>query len=125
MKYRWLNKDIDVFSVEGAVKAFLELKEFKTLVSEDQHSKKIIGITRNAEGLKKVMISIEGSPRDIVVSFLASETSQLMSKFSPVFNFFGGGAFTLKGLKQREFYEKIEDEFWTYLEEFIAANSNL
>lgn len=123
MKYRWLNKNIDISSIEDAAKAFLELKGFKTFVAEDRHLKKIVGVARNEEGPKKVIVSIEGSSIDFAVDFLASETSQLMSRFSPVLNFLGGGALTLRGLKQKEFYEKIENEFWTYLEEFIAMKS--
>jgi hypothetical protein len=123
MKYRWIGKNVEISDVEEAVKSFLEERKFKTAVADSENSKKITSILQSAEGRKKVIVTVTGKAEDFTVDFATSDTAQIMSKLAASITFFGGGPLQLKSLKEKEFYQKIEDQLWDFLEKFIAERS--
>jgi hypothetical protein len=122
MKYRWVHKKVDLSQIEEATKKFLQQHKF-IVSTQNYDQKKIVGVLRDVEGRKKVVVTITGNPEDFVVDFSAGETAQIITKFAPLIIFFGGGALELKSLKEKEFYQKLEDKFWDYLEQFIEKQS--
>lgn len=91
--------------------------------SESNDQKKIVGVLRHAEGRKRVIVAIAGKPDDLTVDFIAGETAQLVGRFASLVTYFGAGALELQSLKEKEYYQKLEDEFWKYLEDFISRQS--
>jgi len=124
MKYRWIDKNVETSDVEEAAESFLHEKGFKLAPLDSKDSKKMMGILESTEGRKKVIITINGEARDFTVDFATSETAQMMGRLaSTITSFFGGGPLQLKSLKEKEYYQKLEDQFWEYLEEFISEKS--
>lgn len=124
MKYRWLHKNVIISSIEEAVNSFFEQRKFSTASFESKDSKKIVGVLRHGESAKKVIVTITGKPDDFIVDFFAGESARLMAKFTSLITFFGAGQLELRSLKEKEFYQKLEDEFWKYLEDFVAEQSH-
>ncbi|MEM2111799.1 MAG: hypothetical protein QXX08_07975 [Candidatus Bathyarchaeia archaeon] len=123
MKYRWIRKQVDLAQIENAARNFLQQHKFTTASYKNCDQRKIIGVLKDKEERKKVAVTITGSPQDFIVDFSAGESAQLIAKFASLITFFGGGAFGLKSLKEKEFYQKLEDKFWNYLEELIEKQS--
>jgi hypothetical protein len=124
VKYRWLDKDVNIFDVEKAVRSFLEQQSFTTTSSDSADPKKIAGVLRGPESTRRVIITVSGKPNDFTVDFSAGEVAQLATKFASLITFFGGGLIELKSLREKEFYEGLEDQFWKYLEEFVEKKGH-
>jgi len=123
MKCRWIDKNVKIPDIEEAVKSFLQEHRFKIVPVSNKDSREIIGILESTEGKKKVIVKVTGEAEDFTVDFAAGEVAKIMAKLASNITFFGGGPFQLKSLKEKEFYQKIENELWGYLEKFIAEKS--
>ena len=121
MKYRWFNRGIFIPEVEKAAESFLKQSGFRISQFEDGEFKRIVGSLHNSQGHKKAVITIEGLPDDFTVEFAAGAAADAMSKLAMMTVFFGGGALGLKSFKTREYYEKLEDNFWKHMEEKLAG----
>lgn len=123
MKYRWLNKNIEISKIEAAIKSFLEEQGFKTSSLTNGDSKRVQGVLQDTDGKKIVSIIIKGKPSDFTIDFVEDETAKYITMFSSLTALFGAGQLQLKYLKNREFYQKIEEKLWNYLEQFIKKES--
>jgi hypothetical protein len=64
-----------------------------------------------------VTVKIKGDPLDFIVDFIPMENRYKLSILDSFANWIGLGALMLKRLKDAEFYQRLEEEFWAYLEE--------
>jgi hypothetical protein len=65
-----------------------------------------------------IYVEILGNPSDFEVDFVLDEQSDFKILGS-VFPTFLGGGLSLIALRSRELFEKLEPEFWVYLEKTI------
>jgi len=124
VKYRWLGKKVEIPEIEKAIKSFLEQRRFSTASLEETDQKKIFGTLRDPESVKKVTITITGKTDDFTVDFFAGQAAQLATKFASFITFFGGGLIQLKSLKEKEFYDRLEEELWQHLDEFLGKTGS-
>lgn len=127
MQGRWVGKNLDLALLGKRIENFFEAKGFKITkertASEYEVSAKI---QQGVSMLGPVIVRILGDSNDFSIEFLTSERSHSVVKFGFVTSMFGGGSFIRRGLKSQEAEEKLEKDFWIYIEDAIAqlVNSN-
>jgi hypothetical protein len=110
---------VDFEELNRRVSKFLKDKGFEIVVENAGNNYKIMGFLRVGDKKRGVWINISGAPNDVLVDFLSNEEGKLSLLAGPLATMFGGGVFVLDRLKRQEFYEKLEAEFWLFLEEII------
>jgi len=121
LKYKWLNKNVDLNTLADAVSHFLENNKFKTLTEKYNDKIRILGSRRKPNRqFISVKVIISGTPNDFTVELKAGEQMRSFLKLSSLVSFFGGGLILLKYHKTVEFYQQLEEKFWKYLEERVA-----
>ncbi len=125
MQRRWVGKNVDLLLLIEYVESFFKDKGFKTskdgLTSEC--SIKAKPQKRNSI-LEPVIIGVSGTSDDFLIEFSTGGRSRSTVRFGFVTTMFGGGSLILRGLKSQEALEKLEREFWVYIEEAIAHMIN-
>jgi hypothetical protein len=69
-------------------------------------------------------IIVKGTPNDFTIETKATEYEDTAVKIGLYTQIFGGGNLILGNIKAREELEKLENEFWTTIEETIATLTN-
>lgn len=121
MRRRWSRKNVDLALLSALVEDFLSSKGFKT--RKDTSG---AGYTLLAKPLpvcdvrEPVTVKVFGDSNDFEVEFLPRGKSRLSVRTGYVTTLFGGGGFFLRGLKSCEALEKMEKEFWLYVEETVS-----
>jgi hypothetical protein len=67
-----------------------------------------------------ISVRISGDPSDFTVDLKASELTARPIRTGLLTKSLGGGYFLLKTLKLQEELEKLEKEFWIYVEDKVA-----
>lgn len=121
MQRQWVGKNIDLTSLSKCIENFFKDKGFKitkdgsapeyTISAKPQHS---FGI------LEHVIVKILGNANDFLIEFSTSEHSRSVVKVGFMTTMFGGGSLLLRGLKSQEALEKLEKQFWVYIEETVT-----
>lgn len=120
---RWVKKNVDLSLLSEHVIFFLKSKGFTT--KEDKSEKKwiIIGkphhasIARDLRSTMKVIIS--GNSNDFEVEFLPSGQSRPSILRDSILTLIGGGSLVVRRLKYQEAIQKLEREFWGFMENKI------
>jgi hypothetical protein len=127
MQGRWVGKNLDLALLGERIEDFFEAKGFKITKERSASEYKVSAKTQQSVGmLGPVIVRILGGSNDFSIEFLTSERSRSVVKFGFITSMFGGGSFIRRGLKCQEAEEKLEKDFWIYIEETIAhlVNSN-
>lgn len=122
MQTRWIGKKVDLEKLSESVVRFLKEKGFETVVDRAQNAYKITGSLRVGDALRIVWVSVGGDPDDVTVDFVGEKEGRLSLLAGPLVTMFGGGAFMLGRLRKREFYQKLEAEFWFIVEAIIERS---
>lgn len=121
MKYKWIQKDVDLEKITGGIEDFLKSKKFKTHRNDDKGQHRILGIYRTPEGsFRKVIATVSGTPESFTVELEAGEQTSAILKLGSLISLFGGGGFIVKGHEAADFYRKIEDEFWRFAQTIVS-----
>jgi len=113
----YVDKEIDLSLLSEWVENFFAKKGFRTrremvakeyrIVSKPTHVHEIIGVTT---------VLISGNPKDFTVKFFSGSRSDAYIKFGRLTSLVGGGTLFLRGLKSQENEERLERNFWIYIE---------
>jgi hypothetical protein len=120
METSFVGRNVDLSLLGEWVERFFKNKEFKVAIN-----KKAVGYTVTAgptyvhEIVGNINVSVYGEPNDFVVRFIAGARSGLYKKFGLLTSLFGGGVLLMRGMKSEEAEEKVEKDFWVYVEEKI------
>jgi hypothetical protein len=121
MQGRWVGKNLDLALLGERVENFFEAKGFKITKERSASEYKVSAKTQQSVGmLGPVIVRILGDSNDFSIEFSTSERSRSVVKFGFVTSMFGGGSFIRRGLKSQEAEEKLEKDFWIYIEEAVA-----
>jgi len=113
----YVDKEIDLSLLSELVENFFAKKGFRTrremvakeyrIVSKPTHVHEIIGVTT---------VLISGDPKDFTIKFFSGSRSDAYIKFGRLTSLVGGGTLFLRGLKSQENEERLERNFWIYIE---------
>jgi len=125
MEDQWINKDVDLSVLRNRLVQFFEKRNF--VISQEKSEEKyhiVVLPSRFHDILEEIHVHVSGQPDHFRVKFDAGSRSSELVRLGILTNVFGGGRLTLKGLKSHEALERLEREFWTYLDEVIWNLAN-
>ncbi len=123
----WNKKEANLDLLIARIESFFKSKGFETRKNALPNGAKISTVPKHFRDVKAgIKVTILGSPHDFMVEFSVDETSRFSTLLGLSTIPFGGGTLVLRGLKLQEALERLEKEFWVYVEETIpyVTNSN-
>jgi len=121
MQRRWGGKNVDLKKLSGCVEDFFKDKGFVTEKNESVEEHTISWAPQSVKNMNKTMkVRILGDPNDFVIELMASESTRRSLWLGLLTKPFGGGYLVLQSLRLREALEKLESEFWVYIEDKVA-----
>jgi hypothetical protein len=121
MQRRWTGKNVDLALLSECVEDFFEDRGFLTEKDESAGEYTILWAPPRVRSMRDAMtVRVFGKPDDFVVEIIASERTRGSIRLGMLTKMFGGGYLVVRGLRAKEALEKIEREFWAYLEEKVA-----
>lgn len=117
----WVGRHVDLKLLSREIEEFFRKKHFKTIITkiEKGHSVRT-SPPSHAVIYGGIDVNVEGKPSDFTVTFLASKHTRSAIRLGFITTFIGGGNLLLRGLKSQEALDRLEKEFWIYLEEVIG-----
>jgi hypothetical protein len=113
----WENMNVNLNELTSQIENFFHEKGLQTRKSCFE-GKLTIFLSRNGK-TENAFVEVVGNSRKFEVSFIFDEKAYSHEKLSSVFTPFFGGGFFLKALKSKEFFEKLERDFWLHLSRVI------
>lgn len=121
MQRQWVGKNVDLQLLSECVEDFFKDKGFKTEKDESAGKYTILWAPQRVRNMRNAMIArVFGKSNDFVVEIIASERTRGSIRLGMLTSAFGGGYLALRGLKTKEVLERLEREFWSYVEEKVA-----
>jgi hypothetical protein len=121
MQKQWVGKNVDLKLLSECIEDFFKDKGFRTRIDESAGKYTISWAPQRVRNMRGAMsASVLGNSNDFIVEIVASERTRGSIRLGMLTAAFGGGYLALRGLKAKEILEKIEKEFWIYIEEKVA-----
>jgi len=125
MEDQWVNKNVDLSVLNNRLVQFFEKRNFVTSQESSEEKCDIVARPRRFHDiLEEIHVHVSGQPDNFKVRFDAGSHSSGLVRLGILTTVFGGGRLTLKGLKSQEALEKLEREFWIYLDRVIWSLAN-
>jgi len=119
MEDRWKGKNVNLSILTDSIRQFFVEKRHISSINKSNGQYRIVVHPKAFYDIEDISVNIDGQPNDFSVKFVTSSRSRSFVIFGALATIFGGGFLTLKGLKSREALEKLEKEFWVYVDEKI------
>jgi hypothetical protein len=122
MQRRWTGQNVDLSLLSDEVDDFFKSRDFVTEKSESVGERKILLKPKYPTvKLEDYMsVRIVGEPNDFTVDLKASELTTRPVRMGLLTKSLGGGYSLLRSLKLKEELEKMEKEFWIFVEDKVA-----
>lgn len=122
MEKRWTGKNVDLDLLREHIEDFFKEKGYTTERIEHAEERTISWAPQHApKNVKEAMtVKIVGDSNDFLIKFMASELSRRSIWLGMLSKSLGGGYLLLRSLRLRETLEKLEREFWVYIEDKVA-----
>ncbi|HEX69244.1 MAG: hypothetical protein ACTSV7_02880 [Candidatus Baldrarchaeia archaeon] len=115
MRTRWIGKNVHADVILDNIKEFFERKGFTILIKESAEK---ISVLVQKKDYPLILINMWGSPNDFFIEFQC-RNFPLGKYFSSFLTLLGTGFLVSKWLKREELCQKIEDEFWKFVDQLI------
>jgi len=122
MSQRWVGRNVNLDSLSRYIERFLEDRNFKTRKRGLAGGFIVEGVSRQQRGLLvKVVVRILGDPNDFSVELGRDERAhtRLYNVFGPFMTLFGGGFILARNLKRQDILDRLETEFFVFVEEKV------
>jgi len=122
MLRRWTEKSVDLGSLSNYIDDFFKSRGFSTKRNESGNERAIL-LRPKYSAIKleaPINVRITGNSDDFTIDIKASELTTRSIRVGMLTKSIGGGYFLLKGLKMQEELEKLEKEFWIYIENKVT-----
>lgn len=120
MEDRWTNKNVVLSTLSDAIVRFFVERGFATSLENSEEEYRIVAKPKPTFNiLEDINVYVSGRPNDFKVKFDAGSNSSAFVRLGTLTTIFGGGRLTLKGLKSIEVLEKLEKQFWIYVDRKI------
>lgn len=122
MQKKWIRNNLDLSLLSDYIEEFFTRRQFRTKKTESAREITITVLpSHSTVGLKEpISVRIFGDSDDLKVDLKASELTSRSIRLGMLTKPLGGGYFLLKSLKLQEELEKLEKEFWIYVEDRVA-----
>jgi len=124
MKYQWVNKNVDLSSLRKGIERYFKARKFRVRSSQLEGAFEVFALKRVNHIIRKVKVRLYGTPNNFTIEFLAGKQINSIQKANMSLELFGGGIFILKAYEALEFYQKLERDFWKYMEILVAELVN-
>lgn len=126
MEDRFVGKNIDLQLFTERLILFFEQKDFGVFKSKMDDGWGLVVISPpRAKIVDKIAVFVTGHSRDFSVKFTAGSRSRTYKWLGHITTFFGGGVLFSKGFESELALERLEREFWVYVDETVATISDL
>lgn len=124
MKRQWANKKVNLALLSGCLERFFKEKGLETRVVEGSLERRRISVTSPDSAVLSENIDVEivGNLGSLSIGLEIGSGSR-WTLMSSLLTLIGGGGIVLRKLKAQEALDKLEKEFWTYVEELVAGSS--
>jgi len=117
MEDRWTGKNIDLDLLSQFIVQFFKEKKFITFLQRKSKEYVIVAVPKRSHKIvEKIFVYVRGKPEDFSVKFVSGARSRSFVRLGTFLTFLGGGFLVLKGLESQEKLEKLEKEFWRYID---------
>jgi hypothetical protein len=124
MKKQWKNHNVNLQRLAETIQNQYQKRNLKLKTTNLKNGYKIRLILTSIRNPAMMDITIKGTPNDFTIETKAAEYEDEAVKIGLFTQIFGGGNLILGNIKAREEEEKLENEFWTKIEETIAPLTN-
>jgi len=120
---RWVGKKVNLKSLSENLVQFFEEKGFSSVLeTESSNEYRVIAVPKQPSNIQgSVNVFIRGNSEDFVVEFVGDSSPRLLRVLGGLSTLFGGGILVLKDLKSQEELERLEREFWSFLDRKIES----
>jgi hypothetical protein len=119
MRTKWVGKRVDLSMVLGLVEEFFAGKGLRTKEYSVKSGCRVVAFAENLASAPLAAVEVHSDFDDLVIDYLPwgkRERVANTSLLGSVLPLLGAGVFVYQDLKKREAVEKIENEFWDFLE---------
>ncbi len=121
MQRRWTGKNVDLDLLSDCVEDFFKNRSLATRRTKSAGERTILWQPERTARMQEPMsVKVVGDSDDFTIELKASELTNRSVRLGMLTKPIGGGYFLLKSLKLREALEKLEKEFWIYIEDKVA-----
>lgn len=114
---RWVGKQVNLNALAELLKKFFEGKPFRVSVENASTGYKIAAYPKLSAGLLDVIeVFVRGKPDDFVIEFVPGSNTRKSIRSGFLTYLFGGGLLWREGLKSQEELDKLEREFWNFVD---------
>lgn len=99
---------------------FFSSRGFIVHVQKNKEKYAFTVIPRAYHGIiDKLTVNISYTSENLTIEFIAGNFSRSLIRYGNFLSLFGGGTIFLKGLKSQEEQERLERDFWYYVDHVI------
>jgi len=126
MRIRWDGKNVDFGLLSTNIKNFFQSKGFETEIVRFTSTKyKVLARVRQPSSkYLNLEVKVYGDPNGFVVDFSTTAHIHSSVKLGFLTIPFGGGSLLLRGVRLKETLERLEGEFWAYVQEVVSGFAN-
>lgn len=122
MRDRWIGKSINLEELAEFLKQFFEERNFKVMLEKSSDYKILAVPERDSDLCDNIEVCIRGKPEDFEIIFgAATNFATNIIRLGGLTTFLGGGIFLRKGLKSQEELNKLEGDFWKFVDTTIVS----
>lgn len=120
MEDRWKGKKVNLSRLSEQILYFFTKKNFTASLQKKKDTHIVVATPQPFHGIaENIEVYIEGRPDDFSIKFAAGSHSRAYVRYGSLLNLVGFGFFVMKGLRSLEEIEKLEKNFWIYVDETI------
>jgi len=120
LKSEWKTVSVDLSVLTEKIVEFFSSRDFTVLVDKSEKGFRCTIIPKiHHKILDKITVNVCKTAENLTVEFTAENLSHSLVRYGNLLSLFGGGVIFLKGLKSKEELEKLEEDFWWYVDQLI------
>lgn len=118
METRWIGKNVDLDLVVKEIRKFFEDRSFQVFSKES--AEEILVFARKGDNSNlSLIVKVKGIPNNFSVEFKENKLD-FPAYFFSLLSLIGAGALVSKWMKKAETYQKIECEFWNFMDQKVS-----
>ncbi len=115
------DKNVSLTALTDRIVSFFKEKGLDAEIRGKEGKLVVVAIPKPVHEIaEKIEVDVEGQPMDFAVKFIAGFHSRSLVRYGTFASLFGGGFLVPKGLKSLENIEKLEKDFWIFVDEAIS-----